>query len=213
MNFKEKIENHPMTWLLGLLFAGFLAGIGTYEGILKIAKLETVSKSELLRLRQTAAELKELRKGGSKVDSAAEPVRIPQEADGTDPKIFEPGNPFPVGFDQIKPGDKLSLAMAIMGNGKISMEAMHIDIANGPFRRVSYSTIGQGEDPEISLIFFGFRDAKSAELVKNAAVAAFRGFEVKPMMLGSRLVWPDINGYSISWEEEAYLIQRSGGTP
>jgi len=41
-SFKEKVEQHPVTVVLLAVLAGFLAGIGTYEGILRIAKLEVV---------------------------------------------------------------------------------------------------------------------------------------------------------------------------
>ena len=60
MSFKEQIENHPMVWLLSLLFVGFLSGIGTYEGILRIAKLEVATSHELLELRKNSVELNEL---------------------------------------------------------------------------------------------------------------------------------------------------------
>jgi len=43
MDLKEKIENHPVIWTLGMLVAGFLAGIGAYSSILSIAKLQVVS--------------------------------------------------------------------------------------------------------------------------------------------------------------------------
>ncbi len=47
---KEKIENNIVVWMLGTLLTGFLAGIGTYEGALKIMRLETVSKDRLKQL-------------------------------------------------------------------------------------------------------------------------------------------------------------------
>ena len=43
MKLKERVENNPVVWLLGALVTGFGAGIGTYEGILRIAHLEVVS--------------------------------------------------------------------------------------------------------------------------------------------------------------------------
>ncbi len=46
MALRERIENNPIIWLLSTILAGFLAGIGTYDGILRIAKLEVVSRAE-----------------------------------------------------------------------------------------------------------------------------------------------------------------------
>ena len=47
MSIKEKIENNAAVFLLGALVSGFLAGIGTYQAILEIAKLEVVHESKL----------------------------------------------------------------------------------------------------------------------------------------------------------------------
>jgi hypothetical protein len=47
---KEKVENNVVVWMLGTLLAGFLAGIGTYEGALEIMNLETVSKERIEQL-------------------------------------------------------------------------------------------------------------------------------------------------------------------
>lgn len=47
---KEKIENNIVVWMLGTLLTGFMAGIGTYEGALKIMDLETINKDRLKAL-------------------------------------------------------------------------------------------------------------------------------------------------------------------
>ena len=44
MGLKERIEKNAAIWFLGAVFTGFAAGIGTYEGVLRIAKLEVVSQ-------------------------------------------------------------------------------------------------------------------------------------------------------------------------
>jgi hypothetical protein len=49
MGLKERIENNAVVWFLGAVVACFLAGIGTYEGILRIAKLEVVSQDRQQR--------------------------------------------------------------------------------------------------------------------------------------------------------------------
>jgi hypothetical protein len=54
MSFKERVENNVVVWLLGTLFAGFLAGIGTYQTLLEIAKLAVISKDRLSTLEQSA---------------------------------------------------------------------------------------------------------------------------------------------------------------
>jgi len=47
VSLKEKVENNLAIWLLSTLFAGFMAGIGTYKAVLEMAQLEVVSKARL----------------------------------------------------------------------------------------------------------------------------------------------------------------------
>ena len=39
-SIRDRVENNATVWLLGTLLTGFLAGIATYEGILRIAALD-----------------------------------------------------------------------------------------------------------------------------------------------------------------------------
>ena len=50
---KEKVENNVVVWLLGTLLTGFLAGIATYQGALKIMNLETISSDRLKQLEKS----------------------------------------------------------------------------------------------------------------------------------------------------------------
>lgn len=69
---KEKIENNVVVWMLGILLTGFLAGIGTYGGALKIMSLETVSKDRLKQLEESAR-FKEMGSSGTDVYSVPLP--------------------------------------------------------------------------------------------------------------------------------------------
>jgi len=46
MGIRKSVEENVAVWLLGTLLAGFLAGIGTYKGIIEIAELTTVPKAK-----------------------------------------------------------------------------------------------------------------------------------------------------------------------
>jgi hypothetical protein len=48
MALKDTIENNPVIWTLGMLLAGFLAGIGAYKAVLEMADLQSVPKSALI---------------------------------------------------------------------------------------------------------------------------------------------------------------------
>jgi len=52
MTFKERLESNPLYWCLFFLAVGYFAGIGTYEFVLRVAQLETISKVELKELRK-----------------------------------------------------------------------------------------------------------------------------------------------------------------
>lgn len=49
-SIRDRIENNIVVWTLAMLLAGFVSGIATYEGALKIMQLEKVSKDRLLSL-------------------------------------------------------------------------------------------------------------------------------------------------------------------
>jgi|GEM_PF-6616981 len=53
-SLKEKIENNIAIWMLAILLTGFLSGLATYEGALKIMSLETISKDRLKQLESTS---------------------------------------------------------------------------------------------------------------------------------------------------------------
>lgn len=61
MTFRERVEEKPTFWLLSMLLAGFIAGTGTYEAIIRIAQLEVISKAELEKLRRAAKSDADLR--------------------------------------------------------------------------------------------------------------------------------------------------------
>lgn len=49
MTIKEKVETNVVIWLLGVLLAGFFAGIGTYKGIIEIANLKVVKEESTVK--------------------------------------------------------------------------------------------------------------------------------------------------------------------
>ncbi len=45
MSLKDTIDNNLVIWALGILLAGFLAGVGAYKGVLEAAHLEAIPKT------------------------------------------------------------------------------------------------------------------------------------------------------------------------
>lgn len=44
-----KIKEKPIIWFLTLLISAYLAGIGTYKGIIEIAKLDTIQAGSYIK--------------------------------------------------------------------------------------------------------------------------------------------------------------------
>ena len=59
MGFKETIEKNTMVWFLGALLTAFLAGIGAYEGVIRISGQTVASRADIVR---STLELEALRK-------------------------------------------------------------------------------------------------------------------------------------------------------
>lgn len=83
MNLREKVENNLTIWLLSALLAGFLAGVGTYESVLKIAQLEVIPKGQVDALRKQKDALDS--KSTARVTTEADTNRL-----GRDYAVFFP---------------------------------------------------------------------------------------------------------------------------
>ncbi|MBI4525464.1 MAG: hypothetical protein HY695_16815 [Deltaproteobacteria bacterium] len=60
MTFRQRIEDNPMIWVLSMLVAGFLAGFGAYETILRVSNQVRVSESEHKTMQRAATRVAEL---------------------------------------------------------------------------------------------------------------------------------------------------------
>lgn len=47
---RERVENHPVVFFLGVILAGFLAGLAAYEGVLNMSGQTLISSSRLADL-------------------------------------------------------------------------------------------------------------------------------------------------------------------
>lgn len=52
MTIRERVEQNVIAWLLGTSLAGFVAGFGAYEAILRVSERTTVSKERLAQLEE-----------------------------------------------------------------------------------------------------------------------------------------------------------------
>ncbi len=73
MTIKERVDASPIYWLSASLLAGFLAGLGTFKGIVEIAQLQIVPRSQSFE--QMKARVSELEFLNSDLDEQLEKVR------------------------------------------------------------------------------------------------------------------------------------------
>jgi hypothetical protein len=82
MSLKEKIEKNLALWVLGLLLAGFLAGVGAYKTMLEITNQETVVKGTVIKKSDLVGsilkseiikELDHMIENGQKIDATNDP--------------------------------------------------------------------------------------------------------------------------------------------
>jgi hypothetical protein len=62
MKLEDRIKNHPVVWLLSLLFAGFLAGIGAFQFVITYSGQVLVSKAVAEQSQCTSSTNRELPK-------------------------------------------------------------------------------------------------------------------------------------------------------
>jgi hypothetical protein len=60
MSIRDKIENHPLLYVIGISISAFCAGIGAYQSVLSIAQLDVLPKSEIAQLRSGQSESQQL---------------------------------------------------------------------------------------------------------------------------------------------------------
>src|SRR5688572_16204055 len=101
MNLRDKIESNPLSWILRALLAGFVAGLATYEAILRIAQLEVVPRARV----QTGASPASAKPATQLTAPPSSTIAV------SDYGVLEFSTrrpPFPTGYDRAVPGNPLS---------------------------------------------------------------------------------------------------------
>ena len=126
-------------------------------------------------------------------------------------RIFEYGNPIPVGLSYLRIGVRVSQLVAAYPPpiGQLHPTFFMIGFGRGPFRYLSGAFQSNCEDPMIVSIFGSFRDEAAAEAGREQALTAFAACKVKQTVLGTVLEWTDINGFEVCIRGQSLNIQRA----
>ena len=119
--------------------------------------------------------------------------------------------PFPDSFDRVVPGMKLSEARAAFPRGQMNSTLYIVEIESGPFSDVAFGFWPTGEDPLIERVVLSFRDDSSRQSVLQAVLGSFGGAPHQSEVLGTRLLWNNINGYELTLDQ-MYAITRAQPT-
>ena len=201
---RSKLEDHLVTLLLSMLLTGFVAGMGTYNAVLEIAQLEVVPKYKLKQ-----AEMVSVR--GPSATTLSEPDSTPtQPRSSLVPsfKLSPNAVPFPDGYDMAKPGMKLSEARLALPDGELTPGWYSVNIKSALFSKIAVSYSSDAADPGIDSVMFLFRDSASRQSVLSLVFREFGGVEHRSEALGTRLIWPDLNGFQLTITDSIYDISR-----
>ena len=128
--------------------------------------------------------------------------------------VLVEGNPYPIGFESAKLGTKLTVLLSLFpsSNNKLSADLLSstfsVEIPKGMFERVVYYLGDTDGDPEVRQVTFRFRNEKTAELVRSAALKCFGTVGVKTKTLGSIMEWSDVKGSRVNISDGTYSILR-----
>ncbi len=212
MNFRERIEDNLVVWLLGTLLTGFLAGVGAYKAILETAQLEVVPRVKLEQLQATASSSRaasnespslanhsgEDTADSKPTDKAPAPVPPIQAGEF---RISASASPFPEHYDSVRPGMKLSEAQVVLPGGKLSADFYAADLDSPIFSRVQFIAFSPESDPKIEFAVFHFRDEGARQIVISSLLKEIGNLPHRSESLGQRLRWPDVNGFDLTVED------------
>ena len=194
-------------WLLGTLFAGFMAGIGTYKAILEIAQLEVVSRAKLETLED---DLDPSIEGPSSAPSNLVNDRSPNRLQ-SQPSSFgiSDSPPYPEGLDSVKPGMTLSVARSVFPGGEMRSGNYSVSLDSDVFSTLAFSTDGRGPDPRIEAVHLFLSEEYSVSNFLATLLRELADWPHRTEMLGERLVWPNVNGYQLRFEDGMYTISAA----
>lgn len=121
--------------------------------------------------------------------------------------------PFPLHFEHVVPGMKLSDVRSAMPQGRVTSSGYIVKIESGPFSHVAYAFFPEGNDPSIQGVLFFFRDYDSKQAVLGAALEAFGNVHHVSEVQGTRLTWPDINGFKLTLDDIYSIVQAEEELP
>jgi hypothetical protein len=198
MKLKEKVENHPVVWLFGIAITSFLAGIGAYEGVLRIAKLDVVPEDSYLTKQevdqsyvrvdsagrlQDSASSKEVGKNAGRENDEPNPsvdgaISVPEEvAESSEIRTDEAS---PSGREVVEVnGVVFTNYGCTTSGGGLSCEVRMVStekdqaiaIQRAPLPNCSRIIDGEGDEHVPSRILFGNERSAESTVIRNVLVA------------------------------------------
>ncbi len=192
MNLKEKLE-HSIVWIvISIAVAAFSAGMGIMHTIYQA------------------------REKGDKPTSVIDKSKIKEEENiPINPaeygEVFKPGEPYPIGFEQIKIGTRFSILKSLYPNGELNFGSQYrFSVNHGPFD-IIYYYINYDERINDGIIYnlaFNFRGSSVREYIIKCALAAFGSEKLITKYQGEILEWKNIKGVEVRIDKDEYRIYK-----
>ena len=126
-------------------------------------------------------------------------------------QVIEKLNPYPVGFQKVKIGTKLTMINNYydesVGSLSDSGNMFSLKINNDVYKHVTFY-LEKDENPEVIQITFWPKNKAYMEVIKRQAIVAFDTINFKSFSLGKVLEWKGIEGVKISIDDDTYTISR-----
>jgi hypothetical protein len=117
--------------------------------------------------------------------------------------------PFPENLDQVKPGLRLSEVRAAWPEGQLEASFYVVDLKSGPFSQKMANFFTRENDPSIEDVAFIFRSKESKQATVASALDRFAQFPHRTEVLGTQLIWPNIDGFELTISDHTYSIRKA----
>ncbi|MEN3323859.1 hypothetical protein VP395_08980 [Mariniflexile soesokkakense] len=194
----NKVKNHRLIWPI-IVFGLIIIGVSKFTNALQDIN------SFIFPSNKTKPEIQ------NQVKKQTEKKLIEIINQSESYQIFEKSNPYPIKYNKVKIGTKLSMIKNYYSDteGSLSEDGNRyfLDTKDNMFKWIVYFFEQNQEDPKVNLITFYAEDNYMAK-IKNQALVAFDTINLKSFNLGKILEWSNIEGTKVRIENSAYSISE-----
>ncbi|MEK7396800.1 MAG: hypothetical protein AAB116_07665 [Candidatus Poribacteria bacterium] len=261
MSLKEKLEQSPVWIMITIAVGGFIFGVTSTMGIIKIIfqdqsnKTSTIEKLSqipawamiitlsigfvigvgVMLIYQQHQNKMQISKSyekplqfsafmivilfiGFAIGFAVMPIhqrykQISQSHYKGNIKIFNTGNPIPLGFEQIKIEMRLSVLQSIFPEGSFFTNSYIVNIKDNPIIHAIICDIKYDDekmnDGTITKLTYLLNGSAAREYLIEQALSAFGPENAMSKQRGNILEWKNVEGFHINIDRDSYYVESA----